>query len=66
MEILVAIIEEVIRVLAILEDFYHAWKVSPHSYVIVVGRLIFVAVVMMIVVVIWAMIFKIFKKRRKR
>ena len=64
MEVLFEIWNEVIRFFCILEELYHAWSMSPHLHVIILGRVILVIVIVMVVVVIWGVL-KYLCERRK-
>jgi len=63
MEVLIGILEEVVRFFTILEELYHAWKMSPHLYVIMMGRVIFTVVIMMVIVAMWEILKKMIEGR---
>ncbi len=54
MNFFIEFFEEVVRFLVILEELYHAWTMSPHLHVIMMGRGIIAIIVIMMIVVMWA------------
>ncbi len=66
MEILIDFLEEVIRFFVILEELYHAWKVSPHLYVTMFGKALFVIIITMAVLVMFGSLKNLSKGRRNK
>jgi hypothetical protein len=52
MEIFSKVLEDVVRFFSILKELYHAWSMSPHTHVIITGKVVFAVIVIMIIVVI--------------
>ncbi len=65
MEIFIIFLEEVVRFFSLLEKLYHAWTMSPHVYVMIIGKIIIAIVIIMIVVVMWGIIKNLVGRRNR-
>ncbi len=66
MEFLLEVLEEVARFFSILEELYHAWSMSPHFHVIIIGRAILAVIIIMVVMVMYGFIKFLYERRVKR
>jgi hypothetical protein len=58
--------EEVVKFFSVLEELYQAWLISPHNHVIITGKVIFVLIIIMIIVVMWEVLKKAHRKEDRK